>query len=439
VDLQGRQLLLHLFLLDTARVGSELSAVDWLLTGALLSALLALVMTTRIQQRLSSSLRELVALARRLVDGQPVEPIRRPPESDLAEVLDAVSAMNEQVQRRERSLRSQEELLRITLGTLEPAVIVLEPEGSRRYANDSARALEAEHGELLLDQVRDMIGDVTDGGSLTRTVQPVPGRDLTWQIAVAEVPLPEGRGGYVVVVEDVTGLVRADRVRQLNELARIVAHEVKNPLTPVRLWVQELQAALGKEDVDLRSLTDEACREIAIQVERLQETANSFSNLVALEEWHPEPVDLASLARAGPSSPEIFERRGLRFHCEIASPHPRPVIADRTWLRRAVSNLVQNSIDAIGEGPGQVTMRVYEEPQWVVLEVEDSGGGVPDDRLTDLFAPHFSTTNAGSGLGLALVHQVVTRCQGRVRAERGERGLRVRLEFPKPGGAAAES
>jgi signal transduction histidine kinase len=84
-------------------------------------------------------------------------------------------------------------------------------------------------------------------------------------------------------------------------------------------------------------------------------------------------------------------------------------------------------------------MRVYEEPQWVVLEVEDSGGGVPDDRLTDLFAPHFSTTNAGSGLGLALVHQVVTRCQGRVRAERGERGLRVRLEFPKPGGAAAES
>ncbi len=439
VNLQGRQLLLHLFLLDTATVGSELSAVDWLLTGALLSALLALVMTTRIQQRLSSSLRELVALARRLVEGQPVEPIRRPPETDLAEVLDAVSAMNEQVQRRERSLRSQEELLRITLGTLEPAVIVLEPEGSRRYANDSARLLEAEHGELLLDQVRNMVEDVTDGGSLTKTVQPIPGRDLTWQIAVAEVPLPEGRGGFVVVVEDVTGLVRADRARQLNELARIVAHEVKNPLTPVRLWVQELQAALGKGDAELRSLTDEACREIAIQVDRLQETANSFSNLVALEEWRPEPVDLASLVGAGHSSPEIFERRGLEFRYEISSPRPCPVVADRTWLQRALSNLLQNSINAIGDGPGYVTVRVFEEALWVVLEVEDSGGGVPDDRLADLFAPHFSTTNAGSGLGLALVHQVVTRCQGRVHADRGEHGLRVRLEFPKPSGGAVGS
>ena len=430
VDLQGRRLLLHLFLSDTPRSASDLGAVDWLLTGAFLSALLALVLTTRIEQRLSSSLRELVALARKLVDGEPLEPLRRPPETDLAEVLDAVGSMNEQVQQRETALRYQEELLRITLKTLESAVVVLEPDGARRFANPAARALEAEHGDLVVEHLRSVIEDASVGGSAAKMVQPVPGRDLTWRIGVAAVPFPDGTRGLVAVVDDVTDLVRADRARQLNELARIVAHEVKNPLTPVRLWVQELQAALARNDPRLRSLLEEACREIAVQVARLQETANSFSNLVALEEWTAEPVRLETIVAGVPSGRDIFERRGIRFECSVQSPPPPPVIGDRLWIRRAVTNVVQNSLDALGEGAGVITMRLHGDVERVVLEVEDTGGGVPDERLPELFAPHFSTTTAGSGLGLALVHHVVTRCQGSVEAANGAQGLRVRIEFP---------
>ncbi len=432
VELQGRRLLLHLYLRDTPRGGADLGAVDWLLTGACLSALFALVLTTRIETRLGSSLRDLVTLARKLVDGEPVAPPRRPPETDLAEVLDAVSSMNEQVQQRERTLRHQEELLRITLKTIEPAVFVLEPDGARRFANPAARRLEEEHGEVVLEELRAIADEAGATGSAARTVQPIPGRDLTWRVAAAAVPLPEGSPGIVAVVDDVTELVRADRARQLNQLARIVAHEVKNPLTPVRLWVQELQAARAADSPKLQSLLDEACREIAVQVGRLQETANSFSNLVALEEWRPEEVDLASVIAAVPSGSRILERRGIRFVREVPIPPPPAVVGDRLWLGRAVSNLIQNSIDALGESPGTVHMRLSEHPGWVVLEVEDSGGGVPEERLSELFAPHFSTTTAGSGLGLALVHQVVTRCQGRVEAVNGARGLCVRLELPIP-------
>ncbi len=125
------------------------------------------------------------------------------------------------------------------------------------------------------------------------TSQPIPGRDLTWRIGVAKVPLPDGRNGLVAVIDDVTEVVRLDRLQQLNQLARIVAHEVKNPLTPVRLWVQELDEARRRQDPELDALLEEACREIAIQVERLQDTSTSFSNLVALEHWQPERVDLA--------------------------------------------------------------------------------------------------------------------------------------------------
>jgi signal transduction histidine kinase len=389
---------------------------------------LALVLTNQVEQRLSTSLRELVALSRKLLDGEPVGELRRPRETDLAEVLDAVRSMNEEVQRRELRLRYQEELLRITLKTLEPAVVVLEPDGSERFANPSAVRYQEEYGEMFLEQLRHVVDEASIGGSAAKTVQPQPGSDLTWRIGVAGVPFPDGALGLVAVVDDVTDLVRADRVQQLNQLARIVAHEIKNPLTPIRLWTQELEAAINKGDRDLPALTREACREIAVQVERLRETANSFSNLVALESWEPEPVDLAGLVAEVPSGGEVLARRGILITREIELAPP--VSGDRQWLRRALANLLQNSLDALAGQPGTIVLRLRSEGERVVLEVEDSGGGVPEARMPDLFTPHFSTTTAGSGLGLALVNQVVTRCHGSVSAANGEHGLKVRLEFP---------
>jgi len=101
-----------------------------------------------------------------------------------------------------------------------------------------------------------------------------------------------------------------------------------------------------------------------------------------------------------------------------------------------LTNLFQNSLDALGDGPGEISIVVDRVGDRVVVEIEDSGGGVPAEQLGDLFSPHFSTTASGSGLGLALVQQVVARCQGEVAAENAERGLRVTIDLPaaEPGG-----
>lgn len=431
VDLQGRRLLLHLFLPDPVRARRGPGAVDWLLTGAILSALLSLALTTRVERRLSVSLRDLVAMARRLLHGEPLGDVRRPREADLAEVLDAVRTMSEEVQQREQSLRHQEELLRITLATLAPAVLVLEPDGKVRFTNPSAVRLQEEHGDRVLAIVREIAGPGLDPDrARVETVQPTPGRELTWRVGVAGAPLPDGRRGLVAVVDDVTDVVRVDRLRQLNQLARIVAHEVKNPLTPVRLWVQEVDEARRRGDPRLAEIVDEACREIGVQVERLQETASSFSNLVALERWEPERVDLTALAEDVLRELVVLERRGFRITRDFAPPGECVVNGDRGWLRRALGNLVKNSVDALGEVAGEIRVRTTSEGNERVLEVEDTAGGVPEDTLADLFSPHFSTTTAGSGLGLALVHQVALRCQGRVDAGNGEHGLRVRVMIP---------
>lgn len=431
IELEGRRLLLQLVRLDPRLEDSALGAVDWLLTGALIAAVLALALSARIERRLSVSLRDLVLLSRRLLHGEPLAEVRRPVETDLAEVLDAVRSMNAEVQRRESSLRSQEEMLRITLSTLAPAVMVLEAGGELRFANPSAEALRAEHGRRLLDVIHEVAGrGDPEGVPLAETVQPVAGQETTWRVGVAGVPLPDGSRGLVAVVDDVTDVVRIDRLRQLNQLARIVAHEVKNPLTPIRLWVQELEAARRAGHPKFDELAGDACREIALQVDRLQDTANSFSNLVALERWQSEVLDLGELVSVTLSGLTIYQRRGIGLVADLARDGSCTVRADRQWLQRALGNLVKNSVDAIGDAGGEVRVRVRRDGGLVTLEVDDTAGGLPEHQLQDLFSPHFSTTTSGSGLGLALVQQVVTRCHGKVTATNGERGLVVRIELP---------
>ena len=127
-------------------------------------------------------------------------------------------------------------------------------------------------------------------------------------------------GARLIVIEDVTEVVRADRLEQLTHMARIVAHEVKNPLTPIRLWVQELQEYRRRESSELGPLVDQAAAEILVQAGRLQETANAFSNLVALEAWEPEPLDLGAVAEEAVGHLDVLRRRGGSLRLEIESP-----------------------------------------------------------------------------------------------------------------------
>jgi len=432
VEVQGERLLLQLFPRDPIRPGDDPGVVDWLLTGAALAALLALLLTSRVEERVSASLRELVALARRLHRGEPVGQVRRPDERDLAEVIDAVQRMSEEVQQREHSLRAQEELLRRILSTVSSAVLVVRPDGSVPFANPGGEELLEEHRGEVLPRVLALADRYVEGkGPVLESLQPVPGQELTWQIGVARVALADGSAGIVAVISDVTDVVRVDRLRQLTQLARIVAHEVKNPLTPVRLWVQELEAARQRRDPELDALLAEACEEIGLQVERLRELASSFSNLVALERWEAEEVDLAELVEGSVSGLAILERRGVQVRWEAPEAGVCAVIGDRQWLGRALGNLVTNSIEALADAEGEICIRASCDATRVVIEVEDTAGGVPEEQLDQLFNPRFSTTSAGSGLGLALVRQVVTRCGGTVSASNGERGLLVRLELPR--------
>ena len=427
VTLNGRRMLLQLFKEGPYGDRDMPRAVDWLFGGAIVAALLALALAGRIERRLSHSLRDLVGVSRRLLHGEPLGAVARPRERDLAEVLEAVETMSHAVQEREASLKDQEEMLRITLANLEPAVLVLNEAGQTIFANPSGERILRDHPDVIAG--RSMLSKV-EGVSTLETVRPVPGQDLSWRVGLADVPLPGGRRGRVIVIEDVTEVVRADRLEQLTHMARIVAHEVKNPLTPIRLWVQELQENRRRESEDLGSLVDQATAEILAQTGRLQETANAFSNLVALEQWEPERIDLGEVAKEAAGHLDVLHRRGGHLRLEIDGPGRCWITADARWVRRAVDTLLLNSMTVIDHHSGEIIVRTRVEGPECVLEVEDDGGGIEGQRVDDLFAPHFSATGSGTGLGLALVRQVVGRAHGTVDAANGPRGLVVRMRFP---------
>ncbi|RLE26331.1 MAG: hypothetical protein DRJ65_05745 [Acidobacteria bacterium] len=427
VTLNGRRMLLQLFKEGPYGDRDMPRAVDWLFGGAIVAALLALALAGRIEKRLSQSLTDLVGVSRRLLDGEPLGAVARPRERDLAEVLEAVETMSQAVQEREASLKDQEEMLRITLANLEPAVLVLDEEGRTIFANPSGEQILKDHPDVIAGRNAQRGAERV---STLEIVRPDPGRDLSWRVGLADVPLPGGRRGRVIVIEDITEVMRADRLEQLTHMARIVAHEVKNPLTPIRLWVQELQESRRRESKDLGSLVDQAAAEILVQTGRLQETANAFSNLVALEQWEPERFDLGEVATEAVGHLDVLHRRGGHLRLEIEDPGRCWVTADVRWVRRAVDTVLLNSMTVIDHHSGEIIIRTRIEGSECVLEVEDDGGGVEGERFDDLFAPHFSAKGSGTGLGLALVRQVVSRAHGVVDAANGPRGLVVRMRFP---------
>jgi two-component system nitrogen regulation sensor histidine kinase NtrY len=217
-------------------------------------------------------------------------------------------------------------------------------------------------------------------------------------------------GGAVVTLDDVTELARAQRVLAWGEMARQVAHEIKNPLTPIRLGVQHLRRARADARVDFDRVLDQNVNQILAEIDRLDEIARAFSRYGAApeERRRPAPVDIAaivrevvSLERMGAESTLDWQERGVDV----------PVIAyARTdELKEVLLNVLENARNA---GAKQVSVSVMPRPGTngsprVDISVHDDGTGIPADVLPRIFEPHFSTSTSGSGLGLAISRQLV--------------------------------
>jgi len=262
--------------------------------------------------------------------------------------------------------------------------------------------------------------------------------------------------GFVRMLDEINLVQsRVDALQRLaawQDFARRLAHEIKNPLTPIQLAAQELARRYTGDDPQFRRTLETATEVIAEEVATLRRLVTAFSEFARLPEVKPAPGDLGEFVRDLAGSRAFLEEAGggaagvtVLFD---APTDPVPVRIDRIMLRRAVDNLLRNALQALRGRGGTVWVRaesrdVTEADGTVVpqawLVVEDDGPGIPADERARVFEPYFTTKPEGTGLGLAIVRKVCLDHDGDVGLEpRPEGGARFVLTLPRrPSGAAA--
>jgi two-component system nitrogen regulation sensor histidine kinase NtrY len=236
------------------------------------------------------------------------------------------------------------------------------------------------------------------------------------------------RGGAVLTLDDVTELARAQRVLAWGEMARQVAHEIKNPLTPIRLGVQHLRRAFGRPNFE--AVLEQNVSRILTEIDRLDEIARAFSRYGgAPEERAPaEPTDVAAIVGDVVALETLGESQ-VQWICRMPDEVP-PALARGDELREVLLNLFENARLADARVVSATVARgaTSTGTPAVVVSVADDGSGIPADVLPKIFEPHFSTRTSGSGLGLAISRRLVESWGGEVTiASEPGKGTTVRV------------
>jgi signal transduction histidine kinase len=235
---------------------------------------------------------------------------------------------------------------------------------------------------------------------------PVRGQDEVAELANA----------FNAMIEDLAAardeLVRAERVAAWREIAQRIAHEIKNPLTPIQMAIETLQRAQQKSAAQFDALFAESAKTILDEVARLKHIVSEFSRFARMPAPELKPVDVGE---AIDGALALYAGSGLPLDRAIDAGLPR-AMADRDQLHQVLINLLENARDAVdGSASGRVRVAARVTAGRIEIEVADTGPGISDEVRARLFTPYFTTKAKGTGLGLAIVHRIVSDHGGEIR------------------------
>ncbi|MBI2216654.1 MAG: HAMP domain-containing protein [Candidatus Rokubacteria bacterium] len=245
--------------------------------------------------------------------------------------------------------------------------------------------------------------------------------------------------GAVVVFDDLTELLKAQRLAAWREVAQRIAHEIKNPLTPIQLSAQRLRRRLSRAAPEDAQVVDECTGTIIQEVDALKRLVDEFSRFARMPAPATRPTDVRPIIEAVAG---LYRESHPTLTLTTRHPVDLPTLeVDPDHVKRAVLNLVDNAVEAVN-GAGEVTVETAWLPDAdrVRITVSDAGPGIRPEHRDKLFQPYFSTKVAGMGLGLPIVHEIVEEHGGVIRVEdNAPRGMRFVIELPVTRAAAAVS
>jgi PAS domain S-box-containing protein len=422
-------------------------------------------------QRLVQPVQDLIAGTRAVAKGNYDTKLPLPGRDELGFLVTSFNDMTKRLGRaREETRRSQQAVeaeragLAVILARLSTGVVSLEPDLKIRTANQAASAIlgvdleaaigkpfdESISGTGLFSQFLSAIKQRLQPGELDWREQIELLSDSGKQVLMcACTALPNdagGAAGVVLVFDDITTLLQAQRDAAWGEVARRLAHEIKNPLTPIQLSAERMRRKfLGSMNEQDAQILERATHTIVAQVDAMKQMVNAFSEYARAPDMHFSRFDLnqlitevVDLYRVQDSSAEL--------KLSLSSQLPN-ISADRVRIRQILNNLLTNSFEALEGKVGariEVETQVSEEGQKqgasVAISVTDNGPGFQRDLIGTVFDPYVTSKPKGTGLGLAIVKKIVEEHGGRIEADNQRTGgARIRILLPLGGSARSTS
>ncbi|WP_426261322.1 ATP-binding protein [Sphingomonas sp. DC1100-1] len=405
---------------------------------ALLIVGLAMWIALRVADWLADPVGELVTAADRVASGDLSSRVATPRSSDeIALLARAFNRMTTRLGEQTKALveanaaaDSRRALIEAVMAGVSAGVIASGEDGTIRIANNSASELIGTGIDSVVGQplalIAPELADLVASGQREAIVQVVRGgetRTLAVRIARTD-------AGPILTFDDITQQLLDQRRAAWSDVARRIAHEIKNPLTPIQLAAERLQRRYGSKidpaDTTFARLTETIVRQVG-DLRRMVDEFSSFARM-------PKPVfreeSLVDIARQALFLHEVAHP-AIRFTLDHDFPAPQ-LVCDRHQLGRAFTNIVKNAVEAIeskGDGGGAVTMGIHEDGTTIVVEVADTGVGLPPDR-DRIVEPYMTTRARGTGLGLAIVKKIVEDHFGTMAfADRDGGGTVVRMTF----------
>jgi len=406
----------------------------------------------RLARGITVPIQELAVATNRVAEGDLDVRIDPASDDEIGLLVDAFNKMTADLRKGQKEIHqanleltaSNQELdqrrhyMEIVLKNVTAGVVSMDKQGNLTTINSSAeKLLKIESSKVLGRNFREVIGprhlpiikeffrDLVDSGknSLRKQVS-LDIKDSKVTLLVNVTTLRDENGefvGTVVVFDDLTELLKAQRMAAWREVARRIAHEIKNPLTPIQLSAQRLRRRYLDRFPQDDTVFDECTNMIVKQVDELKNLVNEFSNFARMPASQPSPNDLNEVL----SEALLLYQEAHRNVDFTFLPDPKvPVFnLDRDQIKRVVINLLENAVDALGgEGKIDISSNYDATLKIASFSVADSGSGISAEDKPRLFEPYFSTKRSGTGLGLAIVSTVVSDHNGYIR---------VKDNFPK--------
>ena len=393
----------------------------------------------RLARGFTNPLMEIVEGTQRIAGGETSLRLK-PTELELATLVEAIDRMAGRIADGRRQILREKHVVEMVVDNITAGVVSLDSERRVLTANRVAvELLACEVGHSIeqtlasvprLEPISTWLNRTR--GRLSQETVHLEDRESDerqeWSLVWAPLPGP-GEPSALLVVEDVTEVLRGQRLQAWAEMARMIAHEIKNPLTPIRLSAEHLREVYANDPEGLEGVFESCTTNILKQVGELQEIASEFSTYSKIPKMNAKRTDVLEVVREVVDAYRTAPPRGVEISL-ATTPASVKADLDSRLVSRALRNLIENALNATPSG-GRVEVRVEVENGQARISVADDGPGVDPDQLSRIFEPYFSTHDSGTGLGLPIACRIAEEHKGGVTAHnRQQGGLEVTITLP---------